>query len=215
MGVAAILIPSIILTYEMMLNSNNVIDDSHMPKSYPVGFRDYITSNLILKDILASNDIDISSPIKLSTQNLIEEYCLPFIAEKEHSMIEYCTSTELKNSDSEFLGNIHMAGSLKEPNLILGAIQIDPFLTQERDAKKILNSMILAFVCNCWKEQKPLNFDSLNSLLDEANQIHLETLKPKTISPIITLEDKQLQFIIITNEQGYEWQFLITNDHTS
>ena len=172
----------------------------------------YTNSNLKIQAILLSHQIAMSSPVKLDTQDLIEQYCLSFIAEKARDIIDYCTSTELKTSNGDFFGNIHMVGSTNSPDLIIGTIQIDPFFNQEKEANAVFTSMLLTLVCDCWEDKKPSNFDSLTSFLDSVKEMHLETLKPRTVSQVITLEDKQIQTILITNQQGYEWQFLINNN---
>ncbi len=70
----------------------------------------YADANTKLKEALAAEGISMSSPVRLKEKTDIDKYCT-FLKDKEkQSLVEYCTSTELRDSDGTFLGNIHMIG---------------------------------------------------------------------------------------------------------
>ena len=149
----------------------------------------------------------MSSPIKLDTARGIYTYC-NFFTGTEQQLVEFCTSTELLDSEGDFLGNIHAFGSPEEPKRIMAVIQVDPFLNQKEDAKTVFSVLTDHIVCQCWDEK---NDDGL-SMDDWAEAYltsHIGAGKPTTSSNVISLEDKSIQMKLITNTEGYEWQLLI------
>ena len=137
----------------------------------------YEESNLQIREALAQEQISMSAPINLSTQDLIEQFCYPFIDEanpvlsQEESMghiiissasagrnvpIQYCTSTEIVGTAEEFLGNVHMAGSPDEPTIAIGAIQVSHTQSFEYMAA-VFESMVQVLACDCWEEAQTLS----------------------------------------------------------
>jgi len=169
----------------------------------------YVTANSILKQKLAEHQIQMSSPIKLSSQADIKKYCSFFTSEEKQQLVQYCTSTELKNANNEFLGNIHMVGSTSEPKIILSLIQTDNSTTNLDSIKTIFGIMSDSLVCDCWAQQKPGGLDDIGQWVDGLYQFHQSATKSHSKSNLLQLEGKSLQLELTTNKDGYLWQFFI------
>ncbi len=170
----------------------------------------YVDSNSILKSSLASNGILMSSPLKF-TGDSITKYCTFYQDEQKQNSITYCTSTELKDSNGKFLGNIHMAGNTDFPNAIFGVIQTDPLLSNLDSLKITYQIMVESLVCDCWQDQKPGDFGTVSEWIDAVKSHHLEAKQTTSFSEIDGLGDKKLFLEITTNVEGYLWKFIITN----
>ena len=64
----------------------------------------YLENNLVLKQKLSEQGISMSSPIRLQTPDDIQKYCSFFADNEKQKLVEYCTSTELKDKNGDFLG---------------------------------------------------------------------------------------------------------------
>ena len=170
----------------------------------------YVDSNSILKSLLASKGISMSSPLKISGSSL-SKYCTFYSDTEKQNSIQYCTSTELKDSDGNFLGNIHMIGSMDSPSAILGIIQTDKQMSSLDSIKSIYQTMVESLVCDCWQDQKPGNLKSVSAWIDTAKSHHLEGKHITSNSKINGLAQKQLLLEVTTNTEGYLWKFIITN----
>ena len=174
----------------------------------------YTGVNYQLKQILQENDITMSSPIKLDDLRDIWSYCNLFKGD-EQKLVEYCTSTELKDSDDNFLGNIHAVGTSEDPKLIMALIQVDPFLNQKEDAKTVFSVLIDHIVCECWhkkiiQNQTSVQGKSLDEKADEHIEFHISGGKPISKSNIFLLDGKSIQMELTTNTEGYLWKLFVT-----
>ncbi len=168
----------------------------------------YTEANYQLKQILQEHDISMSSPIKLDDLRAIWSYCNLFEGE-EQEIVEYCTSTELKDSDDNFLGNIHTVGTPENPKLMMALIQVDPFLNQKDDAKTVFSVLIDNVVCDCW-HSKNIQGKSLDEIAEEHIEFHISGGKPTSKSNVIPLEGKSIQMELTTNTEGYLWKLFVT-----
>ena len=175
----------------------------------PINFS-YVDSNSIMKSSLASKGLSMSSALKISGGS-IAKYCTFFSDIEKQNSIEYCTSTELKDSDGKFLGNIHMVGSIDSPDTVLGIIQTDPHMSQIDSARIVYQIMVESLVCDCWQDQKPENLESVSAWIDIAKSHHLEAKSITSSSKISGLAQKQLLLEVTTNTEGYLWKFIISN----
>ncbi|MBS3923228.1 MAG: hypothetical protein KGZ37_08805 [Nitrosarchaeum sp.] len=180
------------------------------PMEYPELNLSYVDSNSVLKSSLISNGILMSSPLKF-TGDSIAQYCTFYQDDIKQNSITYCTSTELKDSDGKFLGNIHMVGTLDSPNAVLGVIQTDPYLSNLDSLKTTYQIMMDSLVCDCWQDKKPGNFESMSQWIDAAKSHHFEAKRTTSSSEISGLADKQLFLEITTNSEGYLWKLIISN----
>ena len=169
----------------------------------------YTDANYRLKQVLEKNDISMSSPIKLSNPRAILSYCNLFEGD-EQKIVEYCTSTELKDSNDNFLGNIHAVGTSESPKIIMALIQVDPFLNQKEDAKTVFSALVDQIVCDCWNS-KIIQGKSLDELADEHIEFHIAGGKPTSKSNVIPLDGKSIQMELTTNTEGYLWKLFVTS----
>jgi hypothetical protein len=179
-------------------------------KSYSPTTISYVDSNSILKASLKEKSISMSNPIKISGSS-IAKYCTFYSDSEKQNSIQYCTSTELKDSGGKFLGNIHIIGSKDTPNAVLGVIQTDPFMSNLESLKITYQVMVETLVCNCWQVQKPGNLNSVSDWIDAIKVHHLEGKRTTSHSEIDGLAQKQLLVEVTTNTEGYLWKFIITN----
>jgi hypothetical protein len=170
----------------------------------------YTETNKEIQSLLAMHDISMSSALKLNGFS-IEKYCTFFADESIQNAIEYCTSTELLDSDGKYLGNIHMVGLSDSPKYVIGVIQADPIVSQLDDITIIYQTMIESLVCDCWDEKKPGEFESVSAWIDAANTHHLEAKRITSKSEVSGLAQKDLLLEITTNTEGYLWKFIISN----
>jgi hypothetical protein len=196
MGVAVASIISVLA----IINNN----DGNIQK-----FSGYDDANKILKQELLEYDISMSSPIKLQRQEDVQKYCTFFTSEEQQNLVQYCTSTELKDNDGKFLGNVHMVGSSDEPKIILVLVQVDPVMSQIDSVKNIVDTTIQNLVCDCWNQVRPDGFEDVGQWVDGLRQFHLQDTKPHSKSKEITLSGQVLQLELTTNKDGYLWQFFV------
>lgn len=169
----------------------------------------YDDANSQLKATLDSQNIMMSSPLKISGES-VDKYCKFFQEESKQELIKYCTSTELKSSDGKFLGNIHIVGSEESPELVIGIIQADPFMSQSSEIKTVFLSIIKDLVCDCWGQYKPDNFTTPSMWIDAMSDFHISSGKPTTKSKLVLLDEKYLQLEVTTNKDGYLWKLFVT-----
>ncbi len=168
----------------------------------------YVDTNKNIQLELHKQNIAMSSALKLNGFS-IEKYCTFFADESIQNAIEYCTSTELLDSQGQYLGNIHMVGVPNNPKYVIGAIQVDPLVSQLDEVKIITQTMIESTVCLCWEDVKPGGFDSVSDWIDAANAHHLEAKRITSKSEINGLAQKDLLLEITTNTEGYFWKLII------
>ncbi len=170
----------------------------------------YTETNKEIQSLLTMHDISMSSALRLNGFS-IEKYCTFFADESIQNAIEYCTSTELLDSDGHYLGNIHMVGVSSSPKYVIGVIQADPVVSQLDDIKIVYQTMIESIVCKCWEDEKPGGLESVSAWIDAANTHHLEAKRTTSKSEISGLAQKDLLLEITTNTEGYLWKFIIPN----
>ncbi|MFM8659133.1 MAG: hypothetical protein ACKOCQ_04270 [Candidatus Nitrosotenuis sp.] len=171
----------------------------------------YVEANSLLKEKLAEKQIQMSSPIKVGTPEGISKYCTFFSSSEKQKLVQYCTSTELKNRNGTFLGNIHMVGAKDSPGAILTLIQTDKSMSTIDTAKTVFATVSDTMICDCWSEKKPGGLDSMDSWIDGLKQFHQSDTKPHSKSNLLQFEDKAMQLELTTNEDGYLWQLIIYN----
>ena len=185
------------------LNENDSFRVSEMNLSYD-------SSNTEIQSMLEKNGIGMSNPLKIKGEQ-VDEYCQFFSDETLQNSIQYCTSTELIDSNGNFVGNIHMVGDLDSPFAALGVMQTDPFMSELDSVKSVSIAMIESLVCTCWADEKPGGFESTAEWIDAAKLHHLQAKKITSKSEINGLAQSHLLIEITTNTEGYLWKFIVTN----
>ena len=169
----------------------------------------YQDASAKLKENLASHGISMSSSVKLSTPKDIEKFCTFFADKKMQDQVKYCTSTELRDSDRKFLGNIHMVGSQKMPKIVLAVIQTDPFMQNLNETKTVYGVVIEDLVCDCWEDVKPSKIETVGDWVDKQKTFHTNDVNPTSESNL-SIRGIHLQMELTTNTEGYLWKLLIS-----
>ena len=165
-------------------------------------------TNKELKSRLLYHNVDMSSHIGISGNSVLT-YCNIFSNKTIQDSIDYCTSTEVKNSQNQFLGNLMIAGNIDTPKYIVALVQDDFQNSNLVDTKIIINEMITYLICDCWHKVKPGNFDSVSDWIDEINLLHLQNDPPTSKSQINGFLNKSLLLEITSNDEGYLWKFIL------
>ena len=204
-GVAIVAI-SISASVSLTLNNENENIDAF---SFPELEFTYNESNSKLKQNLELKEISMSSPVKLVSQKSLNEFCTFFENEDIQNQVEYCTSTELRDSEGNYLGNIHMVGTRAMPKIVLALIQSDPFWQNLDSVKTVYGTVIADLVCDCWNEIQPGDIETVAGWIDKQRDFHTSGTKPTSRSNL-NLSGMQLQLELTTNSQGYLWKLLIS-----
>ncbi len=203
-------IPVAVLALAVSLSFSLFNNDAELiPETLPELNFTYVDSNAKLKESLALHGISMSSLVKLSTIKDIEKFCSFFADKNKQDQVDYCTSTELRDSDGEFLGNIHMVGSRNMPKIVLVLIQTDPFMQDLDEIKSVYDVVIENLVCNCWEDVKPSEIETVSDWVDRQKDFHTSDVKPTSKSNL-SIMGFNLQMELTTNTEGYLWKLLIS-----
>jgi hypothetical protein len=169
----------------------------------------YTESNLELKNNLELHGISMSSPLKLTTRSHLDEFCTFFENIELQNHVEYCTSTELRDPDGKYLGNIHMVGTKQMPKIILALIQSDPLMKNLEHVQIVYTTVVKDLVCDCWKDVQPSGIATVADWVQKQRDFHTSDTKPTSKSSL-NLSGMQLQLELTTNTQGYLWKLIIS-----
>jgi hypothetical protein len=169
----------------------------------------YETVNSDLKSTLITQHINMSKPLKFSTPSDINQYCNFLSNQTKQAMIEYCTSTELKDVHGGFLGNINMIGSVTAPVLVIAALQSDPSFSNYNDIKTVFEDVVNETICQCWDKTNPGGYSSLSAMMDAQRNFQVKGNQPTSTSHAIPLGGVHFEIDITTNSQGYVWKLLV------
>ena len=197
------IIPIVIIIIGISINFDN--DNSDVEK-FVDPYSSYIILNKDIEDVLEIQGISISTPLKFTSKNAIDKYCSFFSDEKRQDLVKYCTSTELRDSNGIFLGNLHIVGD-KEQSTVIVIIQSDPYVSQKNEIKTIFR-IVEEVICDCW-EKGNSEFETVDSWVDGIYEFHSSGVKPTSKSQIIALDEKKFQIELTTNNEGYLWKMLV------
>ncbi|MGI0073873.1 MAG: hypothetical protein ACREA3_08680 [Nitrosotalea sp.] len=169
----------------------------------------YETVNSDLTSTLINQHINMSKPLKFSTPADINQYCNFLSNQTKQAMIEYCTSTELKDAHGGFLGNINMIGSVTAPVLVIAALQSDPSFSNYNDIKTVFEDVVNETICQCWDKTKPGGYSSLSAMMDAQRNFQVKGNQPTSTSHAVPLGGVHFEIDITTNSQGYVWKLLV------
>lgn len=169
----------------------------------------YDEANSVLKQSLQSQGITMSSPLRFTKQQDIEKWCKFFSDPEKQKLVEYCTSTEIKDPTGNFLGNIHLVGSPSTPKLVLVVLQSNPVLENMNQIKIVFGTVTKELVCDCWESVKPDGYETVENWVDALQNFHISGSKPHSESKSILLASKHMQIQLTTTKEGYVWEMLI------
>ncbi len=168
----------------------------------------YEEANSNLKSTLASQNINMSNPLKFASQADINQYCNFLSDPKKQALVQYCTSTELRDSVG-FLGDINMVGSPETPGLVIAALQSNPMLGNYDEVKTVFGDVINETICQCWDKEKPGGYATLSDMLDALRDFHINGKKPDSTTHSVALDNKHFEIELTTNQNGYVWKLLV------
>jgi hypothetical protein len=197
-------VAAIILGLVIFMNISNV-----EPKAETSTSSKYVEANSLLKERLAQNQIKMSSPIKLEKPETISKYCSLFSSPEKQKLVQYCTSTELKDANGAFLGNIHMVGTSQDPKVIMTLIQTDNEISKFDSVKTAFRTVSDTLVCDCWSQKKPGNQITIDNWIEGLRDFQQNSTQTHSKSSVLSLEGKSLQLELTRNNDGYLWQFFI------
>jgi hypothetical protein len=169
----------------------------------------YDEANSNLKTSLLSHDLNMSRPLQFFSQTDINQYCNFFSDQKKQELVKFCTSTEIKDKNRNFLGNINMVGSTRAPGLVIAAIQSDPAMSNLNDVKTIFGAVINETTCGCWDKEKPKGYATLSDMIDAFRDFHIAGNKPNTTTQSVPLGSEHFEMELTTNQGGYVWKLLV------
>ncbi len=169
----------------------------------------YQEANSILRQKLETHGISMSSPINLINKNTLNEFCSFFSDEIKQQKVEFCTSTELLDSEGNYLGNIHMVGSRSMPKIVLAVAQTNPFMENLDQIKLVYEETVDLLVCDCWEDFEPSGFKTVSEWVDKQREFHASDTRPTSASSV-DIKNKNLQMELSTNTDGYQWSLVIT-----
>lgn len=169
----------------------------------------YDEANSVLKQSLQSQGIAMSSPLKFPKQQEIEKWCKFFSDQEKQKLVEYCTSTEIKDQSGNFLGNIHLVGSPSTPRLVLVVLESNPVMDNMNQIKTVFGTVTKELVCDCWEDVKPGGYETVENWTDALRDFHISGSKPHSESTSVSLASKHMQIQLTTTKEGYVWEMLI------
>lgn len=169
----------------------------------------YETVNSDLKNTLIHQQINMSSPLKFSTTANINQYCNFLSNQTKQAMIEYCTSTELKDTSGNFLGDFNMVGSSTAPVLVIAAIQSDPVFSNYNKVKTVFGDVVNETICQCWSNSKPGGYTTISDMMDALRTFHLNGKQPNSTTHAVPLGGVHFEIELTTNSNGYVWKLLV------
>lgn len=167
----------------------------------------YSAINFELQKSLSENQLLMSNPIKITTPESILKYC-NFFSDSKIDSIEYCTSTEIKDSDGNFLGNIHMIGTTQQVSSIIIIAQTDSSMNNLDSIYALFDNSIKVIVCDCWEEKSPGDFTSVSDWV--SGMVNLQSESKVIKSNIDSLENKDLHLELSEHDDGYLWTLVIS-----
>ena len=167
----------------------------------------YSAINFELQKSLSENQLLMSNPIKISTPESILKYC-NFFSDSNINATQHCTSTEIKDSDGKFLGNIHMIGTTQQVSSIIIIAQADSSMNNLDSITTLFDDSIKVVVCDCWEEKTPGDFASVADWVSAMANMKGESKVIK--SNIDSLENKDLHLELSENDDGYLWTLVIS-----
>ena len=169
----------------------------------------YEEANSNLRVSLHSHEINMSRPLQFSSQSDINQYCHFFSNDTKQALVKYCTSTEIRDKNGNFLGNVNMVGSIRAPGLVIAAVQSDPVLSNLNDVKTIFGVVINETTCDCWDKEKPRGYATLSDMMNTFRDFHISGKKPNSTTQSIPLGSEHFEMELTTNANGYLWKLIV------
>ncbi len=207
-GVAIPIVAIVILVLPSISNQSANNSDQSQTSPLDLDFS-YEEANSNLKATLLSHEINMSKPLKFSSPTDINQYCNFFSDARRQALVKFCTSTEIRDKNGNFLGNINMVGSTRAPGLVITALQSDPMLSNLNDVKMIFGAVINETICTCWDQEKPGGYSTISDMVNAQRDFQITGKQPTSASNTIPLGTEHFRMELTTNQQGYLWKLLV------
>ena len=159
LGIAAVISLSLIFVSEEP-------SEPQSPSIYDQGFTYYDIETI--QTTLSEKNITVSIPVAI-TDHTISQYCMIF-ENKLPQKIDYCTTTNVIDSEGNPLGNINMGGNTNSPILAIANLETTTLESNQDDVLTVIEVMIETLVCDCWEEEK--SDDDLESISAWLDAVH-------------------------------------------
>ena len=185
LGIAAVLSLSLIFVSEEP-------SESQSPSIYDQGFTYYDIETI--QTTLSEQNITVSIPVAI-TDHTISQYCMIF-ENKLPKKIDYCTTTNVIDSEGNPLGNINMGGNTNSPILAIANLETTTLESNQDDVLAVIEVMIETLVCDCWEEEKSDDdlesisawLDAVHSFYNDSGQRSVKSQVEDLGTSVITLE---------------------------
>jgi len=178
-GIAAVVSLSLIFVSE---------ESSESLLIYDQGFTYYDIETI--QTTLSEQNITVSI-----TDHTISQYCMIF-ENKLPQKINYCTTTNVIDSEGNPFGNINMGGSINSPILAIANLETTTLESNQDDVLAVIEVMIETLVCDCWEEEKSDDdlesisawLDAVHSFYNDSGQRSVKSQVDDLGTSVITLE---------------------------
>ncbi len=166
--------------------------ESQSPSIYDQGFTYYDIETI--QTTLSEQNITVSIPVAI-TDHTISQYCMIF-ENKLPQKIDYCTTTNVIDSEGNPLGNINMGGNTNSPILAIANLETTTLESNQDDVLTVIEVMIETLVCDCWEEEKSDDdlesisawLDAVHSFYNDSGQRGVKSQVDDLGTSVITLE---------------------------
>jgi len=159
-----------------------------------------------IRKSLSTQQIFMSPPTEI-TDHTISQYC-PLLPELQNP-IKHCATTVITDVNGNYLGNINMGGTLDGPIMALAIIETSDIFSPENEVDYVFQTMIETLICDCWEEQQPGDFESVDAWLDAAKMKYSQSSQTTLKSKIDGLGGMNLILEITSEDDAYLWTLIV------
>ena len=161
-----------------------------------------------IQQTLRTHDILVSNPTEI-TDRTVDQYCTYFDDDHVQKFVKYCTTTSIIDSNGSSIGNINIGGTADESVMALALIETATLDSKRDEISVIFETMIESFVCDCWDQLQPGDFESSDDWINATVNRYSDSGKTTIESKINGLDHKQLILEITSTEYQYLWTLII------
>lgn len=183
LGIAAVISLSVTFVSEEPSESQSIYDG---------GFTYYDIETI--QTTLAEQNITVSTPVAI-TDHTVSQYCT-FFENQLPKAVDYCTTTNVLDSEGKTLGNINMGGDTNSPILAIANLETTNLESSQDDVLSVIEAMIETLVCDCWEEEKSDDdlesisawVDAVYNFYNDSGQRNVKSRVDDLGTSVITLE---------------------------
>jgi hypothetical protein len=183
LGIAAVISLSVTFVSEEPSESQSIYDG---------GFTYYDIETI--QTTLAEQNITVSTPVAI-TDHTVSQYCT-FFENQLPKAVDYCTTTNVLDSEGKTLGNINMGGDTNSPILAIANLETTNLESSQDDVLSVIEVMIETLVCDCWEEEKSDDdlesisawVDAVYNFYNDSGQRNVKSRVDDLGTSVITLE---------------------------